>query len=140
LPGGFEQVERADGVRVEVVERDRGGAVVARLSGGVNDGVGLQFGEQLDGAGPVADVEFVMLKRAERRFKPPLVPAGVARLPEEDGPLVVVDAVNSPAKGVEKRADFRADEPRRTSDEKGLHAGYLTPTDATFDGDLSEDD
>jgi len=34
LAGGFEEVEGADGVGVEVVERDGGGAVVGRLRGG----------------------------------------------------------------------------------------------------------
>ena len=42
LAGGFEQVEGADGVGVEVVEGDGGGAVVGGLGGGVDDGVGLE--------------------------------------------------------------------------------------------------
>jgi len=50
-----------------------------------------------------------------------LVPAGVARRAEEDGALVVVDAVHIVAElAGEIRADFRADEAGGTGDKKGL--------------------
>ena len=41
--GGFKKVEGADCVDVEVIERARGGEVVAGLSGGVDDGGGFDF-------------------------------------------------------------------------------------------------
>jgi len=41
--GGFKKIEGADCVDVEVIERARGGEVVAGLSGGVDDGGGLDF-------------------------------------------------------------------------------------------------
>jgi hypothetical protein len=37
LAGGLEEIQRADRVGVEVVERDGGGAVVRGLGGGVDD-------------------------------------------------------------------------------------------------------
>ncbi len=64
LAGGFEQVERADGIGVEIVERDRRGAVVRGLGGGVDDDVGRSFLEQREHAGAVADVEFVVVEIA----------------------------------------------------------------------------
>ena len=66
-PRGFEQVQRADGVGVEVVERDRGGAIVARLGRRVDDGVGLDARRQLEHAGAIADVELVMVERGASR-------------------------------------------------------------------------
>lgn len=43
LAGGFEGIEGADGVGVEIVEGDRGGAVVRRLGGSVDGDVGLDL-------------------------------------------------------------------------------------------------
>ncbi len=94
---GFEQVERADGVGVEVGERDRGGAVVRRLGGGVDDGVGLQIGEQREDAVAVAHIDLVVRERLVRVLEALLVPARVAFGTEEDGALVVVDAADEPA-------------------------------------------
>jgi hypothetical protein len=52
-----------------------------------------------------------MLERLQVFLQPALVPTRVAGVAEEDGPLVVVDAVDLPTAGVEERADFRTDEP-----------------------------
>jgi len=46
--GGFEEVEGACGVDVEVIERARGGEVVAGLGGGVDDGGGLEFFDEFE--------------------------------------------------------------------------------------------
>ena len=92
---GLEQVERADRVDVEVVERARGGQIVARLGRGVDHQLVAAAAEQLVDRRPVADVD-VDGACSERRW--PRVaarfhvvsPAG----PEEVGPHVVVDAVD----------------------------------------------
>ncbi len=47
-PRRFEQVQRADGVGVEIVERNRRRAIVARLRGGVHDDVRPQARDQRD--------------------------------------------------------------------------------------------
>ena len=39
LARGFQQIERAGGIGVEIIERDRRRPVVRRLRGGVDDGV-----------------------------------------------------------------------------------------------------
>ena len=40
-PGGFEEIERADGIGIEIVERDCGRTIVGRLGGGMDDGIRL---------------------------------------------------------------------------------------------------
>ena len=50
-----------------------------------------------------------------------LVPAGITLLAEEDGALVVIKAVNFPAKGGKMEADFRADQAGGSSDEEFFH-------------------
>ena len=97
--GGFEQVQGADGVHVEVVERAGRGEVVARLGGGVDDQVGPAVGDQREHPGPVADVEFDVGERRVGVDEPLLVPAGVAAGAEEVGPLVVVDPDHPPPGG-----------------------------------------
>ncbi len=120
LPRGFEEVERADGVGVEIVERDRRGAVVRGLGRGVDDDRRLDGLDQRQDAGAVADVELVVDEARQLLREALLVPAGVTLRPEEDRPLVVVHAVDGVAQGGEINADFRADEARGTGDEDGL--------------------
>lgn len=62
LAGCLEHVEGADGVRIKVVEGDSGRAVVAGLGGGVDDGIGLDLGNQVDDSLTVSDVQFVVDK------------------------------------------------------------------------------
>ena len=126
LAGGFEEVEGADGVGVEVVEGDGGGAVVGRLRGGVDDDRGANGFDEGEDAGAVADVEFVVDEAGELGGEARLVPAGVTGGAEEDGALVVVDAVNGVAEFARKvDADFGADEAGGTGDEEGLGHGFI---------------
>ena len=119
LPGRFEEVEGADGVGVEVVEGNRGGAVVGRLGGGVDSGVGPQVGEERDDSGAVASVEFVMVKGgSESGGEAPLIPSCVPLRPEKDSPLIVIDAMDFPTESSEVDANFRADEAGGAGDEK----------------------
>lgn len=122
LAGGFEQVEGADRVGVEVVERDGGSTVVRRLGGGVDDGVGPDLAQQREDTLAVADVEFVVNKGVTEGFgEPSLVPSGIALRAEKDGALVVVHAVDFPAECGKMDADFRADKAGRAGDEKFFH-------------------
>jgi hypothetical protein len=50
-----------------------------------------------------------------------LIPTRVALRTEENGALVVVDAVDFPAKVGEMKTNFRADEARGTGDEEFFH-------------------
>ena len=81
LPRGFQQVQRADGIDVKVVKWPAGCEIVARLGGGVDDGLRGEFLEQGQHAGAVADVEFVMLEifvhaRSSRRWFQRVSPPG----------------------------------------------------------------
>ena len=96
LAGSLEHVEGADGVRIKVVEGDCGRAVVARLGGGVDDGVWLDLGNQVDDSLTVSDVQFVVNEApySEIFLEALLVPAGVSLRAEENGALVIIDAVD----------------------------------------------
>ena len=81
--GGLEQVERPDGVHLEVVERAGGREVVRGLSGSVDDQLRARAVHQLEDRGPVADVERVVLEARRRRAQALQVPGRVAVLAEE---------------------------------------------------------
>ena len=120
-PGGFQQVEGADGVDVEIVKGTGGGEVVAGLGGGVDDGRRLKLGDELQDLFTVADIQLVVFEVLIIFFQPLLVPAGVAAGPEEVGPLVVVDPVNLRPLPGEVADHLRTDQTRRSSDEE-LHS------------------
>src|ERR1700722_17593733 len=109
-PRGFEQVERADCVHVEIIERNFCGEVVRRLCGGVDYDSRLESLNKFKHAIAVADVEFVMREICERFLHPLFVPACVALRPEKNFALVVVHAMHSETALVEVSTDFRADE------------------------------
>ena len=92
--GGLKHVEGADGVGVEVVEGDRRSAVVAGLSGSMDDGIGLYLSNQIEDALTVADVEFVMDKALQVFLEALLIPTGVALRAKEDGALIVIDSMD----------------------------------------------
>ena len=127
LAGGFEEIEGADGVGVEVVERNGGGAVVGRLRGGVDDDGGADGFDEGEDALAVADVELVVDEAGELGGEAGLVPAGVAGRAEEDGALVVVHAVDGVAEFAgEIDTDFGADEAGGTGDEERFgHRGKV---------------
>ena len=119
LARGFEEVEGADRVGIEVVEGDGGGAVVGGLGSGVDDGIRLDGADQFEEALAVADVDFVVVEGgAELIGEAGLVPAGIALGAEEGGALVVIDAMDGPAEGGEVDADFGADEAGGAGDEE----------------------
>ena len=107
---GFEQVECADGVHVEIIEGNFCGQIVGRLRRGMDDDGGLEGFDELEHSGPITDVQFVVGEAGERLLKPPLVPAGVALRAEEDFALVVVHAMHNEIALMEISADFRANE------------------------------
>ena len=68
----------------------------------------------------VADVELVVPERRKLSLEPLLVPARVALRPEEDGALVVVDAVDLIALVREVPAHFAADQARGAGHKDGV--------------------
>src|SRR5688572_16494903 len=59
-PRRLEQVQRASGVRVEVVEWDSGGAIMRGLRGGVDDHGRAEIVNEPEDAVPVANIQLVM--------------------------------------------------------------------------------
>ena len=93
-PGGLEQVERAHRVNVEIIKGPGGGEIVAGLGSGVDDGGGLELGDEMQNFFSVTNVELVVLEVLIVLLQPLLIPAGVAARTEEIRPLVVVDTVH----------------------------------------------
>ena len=121
LARGFEKVQRAAGVGVEIIKRNGCGAIMARLRGGVDNRGGLHLPDQREHPGAVADVEFVVNEARKVLLQPALIPARVALRAEKDGALVVVEAMNLIAELARKMgADLRADQSRGAGDENGF--------------------
>ena len=111
--GGFEQVQRAHGIHVKVVEGNAGGQVVRGLRGGVDDDGRLEGLDELQDGGPVTNIEFMMGEAGQHLPQALLVPAGIALRTEEGLALVVIHAVNGKAARVEEGGDFGTDQPGR---------------------------
>ena len=114
----LEEIQRADGIRVEVVKRNRRGTIMRWLGCRVDNGVRTNRVNKSQHAIPIADVEFMVDKAWQCLDQSLLVPPRVAGGAKEDRPLVVVDAMDLPSQGVEMRDDLAADEPRGTSNEQ----------------------
>lgn len=121
LPCGFEEVQRADGVGVEIIKRNRSRAVVRGLGGSVDDNVGFDFGNEVENALPVANIEFVVGEAGDQISEAFLVPTRVALGPKKCRALVVVHPVDGTALPGKKDGYFGTDEAGRASDE-GFHA------------------
>ena len=121
--GGFEEIEGADGVGVEIIKGTRGSEIVAGLGGSVDDVGGLEGSEAVEHALSVSDIELVMLKGRVLGFESLLIPTGVTLRAEKVCPHVVVNAVNDPTQRRKVVNDFGADEARGTGDEEGGHGG-----------------
>jgi hypothetical protein len=119
--GGLKEVERADGVDVEIVEGALGGEVVGRLRGGVDDQVGLGVFDEALHRGAVADVGLDVGEVFRFALEALEVPGGVALGSEKVGPHVVVDADDAVAAAVEVGDGFGADQSTGACDEDGLH-------------------
>ncbi len=91
---------------------------MGRLGGGVDDAIRLDLRDQGQDTRPVADVELMVSEPRDLTREALLVPTGIPRRAEKDGPLVVVDAVDGEALGAEEEAHFGADQTGGTGDEK----------------------
>ena len=122
LPNRLQEVERAHGVDVEVVERPARREVVRRLSRAVNDEIGARVLDQRRHSGSIADVDVVVLEARRDLLQATEVRGRVSVRPEELPAHVVVDAVHAPALAVEGPNQLGADQPTRAGDERALHA------------------
>ena len=109
LAGGFKKVKRPNSIRIEIVERNRGGAIVRGLGSGVDDYGWLHRFNEGEDASSVPNIEFVVDKTLQLRGESALIPARIALWAEEHGALVVINAMNSVALPREINANFGAD-------------------------------
>ena len=79
--------------------------------------VSVETGDEVEHALAIADIEFVVMEIFDQLGEALLIPARVALRTEENGALVIVDAVDFPSKVGKMETDFRADEARGSSDE-----------------------
>ena len=86
----------------------------------MDDDVGLNFGNEVENALPVADVEFVVGEAGDEIGEAFLVPSRVALGSKKCGALVVIHPVNGTALPGKKEGNFRTDESGRPGDE-GFH-------------------
>lgn len=117
LAGGFEQIERADGVGVEIVEGNGRSTVMGRLGCSVDDDGWLDLLDQGQHALPVANIDFMVHKAGQVTLEALLVPAGISLGAEKDGTLIVIHTMDGVAQLREMTANFGADKTRRTGDE-----------------------
>lgn len=118
--GRLKQVQGADRIRIEVIERNRGRAVMRRLRGGMDDGIGFDFGNKLQNALPVSNVDIVV--GVVRDTAPQAVqgPACVTLGTEENGPFIVVDTKNLKAVTSQMQAHFGPDQSTGAGNERFL--------------------
>ena len=116
----LQQVQRAHGVHVKVIEGNAGRQIVRGLGRGVDDDGRLERLDQLQDGGAVADIQLVVGEAGQRLPQPLLVPAGVALRAEEGLALVVVHPVNCKAAPMEEGGDFRANQAGRAGDKTVL--------------------
>src|SRR6201999_1806284 len=119
LAGGFEKVEGAAGIGVEIVEGDFGGEVMGRLRGGVDDAGGAEGANEVEDTGAVADVKRVMGVVFEGGGEAFDVPGGVAVGAEKLAALIVVHAMDGEAAFVKGLTDSGTDEAGRSCNQDG---------------------
>ena len=91
---------------------------MARLRRRVDDDGWPDFADEGQDSGSIADVELVMNEPSQLAGEPLLIPPRITLWPEENGPLVVIDAMNAvPELAREIRANFRANEAGGAGDE-----------------------
>ena len=113
---GFQEVESANRVGVEIIKRNGCGPIVRRLRRRVHDKARPQFLHQLAEAGAVADIQFVVVKVGHGSLQPLLVPARVGLRPEENRSLVVIQPMDLEPPCREKNTNLRTDQPIGTGD------------------------
>ena len=120
LARGFEQVDGAECVDLEIQNGNVARLVVRRLRGTVDDEVEAMRTEQLLDGRAIADVQADVNEVAGFAFESFEVPKGIAGGPEEFAAHVVVDADDVVALEIEMFNSFRADKSTRACD-KNFH-------------------
>ena len=94
--GGFQQIEGPNRVGIEIVEGNLRRAVMGGLRSCVYDSVRFETLHQIKDAGPIPDVQLLVMKSSHFFLESLLVPPGIALSPEKYGSLIVVHSVHLP--------------------------------------------
>jgi hypothetical protein len=105
----FQKVQGTDRVRIEIIERNSGCAIVTGLAGRVDQSVRPYRLKQGENAGSVADIQLVMFEVRKVRLESMLIPTRVALGAKEDGALVVVQSMDGPPLIGKEGTHFGAD-------------------------------
>src|SRR5580698_10573544 len=125
--GGFQKVQRPQRIDFEIQKWNRGGAVMGRLRGGVDDQVRTYFAQQGEHAVAVADIERRVVIAGNVLTQAIQNPTGVALGTEENRAMIVVDSVNLESLTSEESGNFRANEPAGTGDHYLRHLANNAP-------------
>ena len=97
----------------------------------MHDQVRAYLADKRKDSGPVAHVELVVDKARDQSGQARLVPSRIALRSEKHRALIVVETVDRESLFVEKEADFRSDQSRRTGHENDLFARHQPITAAS---------
>ena len=117
----FQEIQGTDSIDIKILERPRGGEIMARLGRGVDQQLRLEVLDQFLDAMTVPDIELAMRKVTARLLQALLIPSCIAGGAEELGAHIVVNAHDTPAPAVEVGHDLRPDEPVRPGDQNCAH-------------------
>ena len=92
--GGLEHVQGPDSIRIKIIERNGRSPVMTGLGRGVDDGIRLYLGNQINDSLSVTNIKFVMDETLDIALETLLIPSGIALGAEKDGSLIVVDSMD----------------------------------------------
>ena len=107
---GLQHVKGTQRIHLEIEKRDRCGAVVRRLRGGMHDQRRTELIHQREDAGGRSRISRSRWSSGGKPAQAFEGPAGVAFRTEEGGSQVVVDAGDAPAEARKIGGDFGADQ------------------------------
>ena len=110
MPRRLKQIQRPDGIDIEVVERNFRGPVVLGLRRSVDNDIGRNRLDQRSNARPVANIKLVMRKGRIGRLQPCLIPTRVALRTEKFGTHVIIDAMDRVSHRRKKGNDFASNQ------------------------------
>jgi hypothetical protein len=117
----FQKIQRADSIRVKVVEWNRSRAVVGRLCGRVNNRIRFDVRNEPQNALAVANIDVKVCVLGEVGLQTLQGPARVPLRSEENSPLVVVNAKNAETMATEMEADLGSYESARARDNSAFY-------------------
>src|SRR5262249_52759464 len=102
IPHGFEKIQCADRIDVEIIKRPAGSQMMARLRSCMNDCVRGDLANGLSNSCPVADIDFAVAKPRKLLLETFSIPNRILLRPKKIPAHIVVETVPLPALSREK--------------------------------------